>query len=109
MSILKFSVFSGGTITFDLDTCHECASKACIAICNLPNLGGVLELREGVPAWRGPPEAAAGGACTECRGCELECEIKGLGGVKIDLPMPELDAFLKGLAERGIKPGYEVG
>jgi len=105
--MLKFSVFSGGTITFDLETCRECASKACIAICNQPNLGGILELRDGAPALKVTPEAALRGACTECLGCELECEIRGLGGVKIDLPMPEFDAFLRGLAERGIKPVYE--
>lgn len=106
MKVLQFSLLSGGTVTFNLDVCGECVSKVCVAICNDANMGRVLELRDGLPALRVSPAAVAKGACTECLGCELECEARGRGGVHIVLPMPELDEFIRGLSRDGAVPMY---
>lgn len=66
MRRFEFSAFSSGTVRFDLDTCSRCETKACVAACNAPNLACVLELRDGLPALRVTPEAAARGGCIEC-------------------------------------------
>lgn len=104
---LKFSVFSGGTVRFDLDTCATCATKACVEACNKPNLACVLELKDGVPALRVTREAAARGGCIECLACELACMTDGIGGIAFDLPMPDLDAHLKEMEAAGIVPGFK--
>ena len=48
MSVLQFEVFSGGTVSFDLEICARCESKACVAACSAPNLNCAIELRDGV-------------------------------------------------------------
>ena len=63
MKTLAFEVFSGGTVTFDLDICARCESKACVAVCNQPNLACVLELKDGLPSLRMTPEEAKSGGC----------------------------------------------
>ena len=42
MAVMQFNVFSGGQVTFDLDLCTRCATKACLVACNAPNLACVL-------------------------------------------------------------------
>ena len=108
MSILSFSTFSGGTATFDLDTCRRCTTKACVAACSAPNLDCVIELRDGVPSLRFSAEEAARGRCIECLACDLACQTDGLGGLSFTLPMPELDAHLAEMRRQGIKPGFEA-
>jgi predicted molibdopterin-dependent oxidoreductase YjgC len=102
----SFSVFSGGEVAFDLDTCWSCPSKACVSACNAPNLGCVLELKENVPALRVSAEEAARGGCVECLACELACAIDGNGGILFSLPMPELDAYLAEMTAQGMTPGF---
>ncbi len=103
----SFNVFSGGTVSFDLDTCEKCPTKACVTACNAPNLACVLELKDDVPALRVTPEQAAKGGCIECLACELACDTDGVGGITFALPMPELDALLNDMASRGEVPGFK--
>jgi len=106
MTTSSFDVFSGGTVTFDLDICARCETKACIAACNAPSLACVLELKDGLPGLRVSAEAAAKGACIECLACELDCQSKGLGGVSFVLPMPELDRHIAELGAADAAPGF---
>lgn len=94
MKSLKFKVFSGGTIELALDECEKCQGKPCIEACNSPNMGAVLELREGLPALKRKEEEVAKGACTECLSCEFACRLKGRGGLKATLPIFGLDQAL---------------
>ena len=107
MKTLAFDVFSGGTVTFDLEICARCESKACVVVCNQPNLACVLELKDNLPSLRVTPEEAKAGGCIECLACELDCRTKGLGGVTFSLPMPELDAHLEAAARAGRTPGFK--
>jgi NAD-dependent dihydropyrimidine dehydrogenase PreA subunit len=109
MSRFQFSVFSGGTVSFDLDTCAKCETKACVAACNVPNLACVLELRDGLPALKVTPEQAARGACIECLACELACATDGIGGIDFSLPMPELDREITTMLDRGDVPSFMRG
>lgn len=102
----QFQVFSGGTVTFDLDICARCETKACVEACNAPNLGCVLALKDGLPNLRVSAEQAARGGCTECLACEFACVVDGIGGIDFSLPMPELDALLDEMTAQGIVPGF---
>lgn len=95
MNLLTVEVFSGSTITINLDECKLCTTQACIAACSIPYMGNILTLENNLPVFKVGPEAIRKGACTECLGCEFECILNGRGALKIDLPMPELDAWLK--------------
>ena len=103
----SFNVFSGGSVSFDLDTCEQCTTKACVVACNAPNLACVLELKDNVPALRVTPEQAARGGCIECLACELACDTDGIGGITFSLPMPELDAHLAQMEAAGQIPGFK--
>ena len=103
---LEFAVFSGGKVTFDLNVCADCETKACVEACNAPNLACVLGLEDGVPALRVSAEQAAKGACIECLACELACDLNGIGGIDFSLPMPELEAHLETMKDRGEVPGF---
>jgi NAD-dependent dihydropyrimidine dehydrogenase PreA subunit len=107
MSVLQFEVFSGGTVSFDLETCARCETKACVKACSAPNLNCAITLQDGVPALRMTPEAAAKGGCVECLACELACATDGLGGITWTLPMPELDEYLRESRAQGVVPGFE--
>lgn len=107
MSTLKFATMSGGAVSFDLDICARCTTKACVAACRLPNLDCVIALEDGLPALRVSAEAAARSACIECLACDLACRSDGRGGLSFDLPMPEFDAWLAELRRAGGKPGFE--
>jgi hypothetical protein len=92
-----FEVFSGGSVTIDHAICAGCASRACIAACQLPNLGSVLVAgADGLPGLSVTPEQAKRGACIECLACDLACRAHGAGGLVFSLPMPALDALLAG-------------
>ena len=106
MSVLAFNVFSGGTVTIDLERCTACPTKACIAACNVPNLGSALKLGgDGLPALAVTPERAAQGGCIECLACDLACQSDGLGALSFELPTPETDAYLATLRTAGDAPG----
>jgi Fe-S-cluster-containing dehydrogenase component len=106
MSELAWNVFSGGSVTIDLDRCVECTTKACLRACNVPNLGSALTAgTDGLPALAITPERAAGGGCIECLACDLACQSDGLGALTFSLPTPEVDAYLDALRAGGDRPG----
>jgi len=104
MSTLEFEVRSGGTIAIDLDKCRTCESKACVKICNSTGMGGILELKDGLPSLKPTLEEVKRGACTEDLACELDCQLYGNKAITVTLPLPELDEYLENLTER---PTYE--
>ncbi len=106
MSVLEFEVRSGGTIKIDLDKCRSCVTKACVKICNTTGMGKILGLKDGVPALKPTLDEVKRGACTEDLACELDCELYGNKALVVSLPLPELDEYLAGLAE---KPTYARG
>jgi len=106
--VLEFEVFSGGKVSIDLSKCEGCDSKACVQICSLPTMGRVLELKNGKPSLKKDLKEIKKGGCTECLGCELECELKGRKAVQIILPTPELDEYIREIKTRGMKPVYEM-
>jgi len=105
---LEFETFSGGRVIINLPKCGDCQSKACIQICSLPTMGRVLELKDGKPSLKKDPKEVKRGACTECLGCELECELRGMKAIQIILPTPELDEYLKEIETKGMRPVYKV-
>ncbi|MDH4208511.1 MAG: hypothetical protein OEV76_06540 [Anaerolineae bacterium] len=104
MSVLEFEVRSGGTIRIDLEKCWSCETKACVKICNTTGMGGILELKDGLPALKPTLDEVKRGACTEDLACELDCELYGNQALVVTLPLPELDEYLENLTER---PTYE--
>ncbi len=106
--LLEFEVFSGGKVIIDISKCGDCMSKACIQICNLPTMGRVLELKNGRPSLKKDLKEIKKGGCTECLGCELECELRGMKAIQIILPTPELDEYLKEIETKGMRPVYKV-
>ncbi len=90
-NVLEFEVFSGGKVEINLSKCKQCESKACVDVCNSPNMGKVLELKDGIPALQKSLEDIKRGGCTECLGCELDCDLYGEQAIKITLPIKELD------------------
>jgi hypothetical protein len=106
MNALTWNVFSGGTVTIDLDVCIDCTTKACVSACNVPNLGSALKIGDdGLPALAIPPDRAAKGGCIECLACDLACAADGLGALSFVLPTPETDAYLDALRSAGDAPG----
>lgn len=105
---LEFQVFSGGKVIIDLSKCNQCPSNACVQICNLPTMGRVLDLKNGKPSLKKDLKEIKRGACTECLGCELECELRGMKAIQIILPTPELDEYLKEIETKGMRPVYKV-
>jgi len=106
MAVMQFNVFSGGQVTFDLDVCTRCATKACVVACNAPNLACVLELKDDVPALRVTAEEAARGGCIECLACELACMTDGIGGITFSLPMADLDTYIADAPVHGQTPTF---
>jgi Fe-S-cluster-containing dehydrogenase component len=106
MSSLSWNVFSGGSVTIDLEQCVACPTKACISACNVPNLGSALAAGpDGLPSLGITPERAAQGGCIECLACDLACQSDGLGALTFALPTPEIDAYLDELRAAGSAPG----
>jgi NAD-dependent dihydropyrimidine dehydrogenase PreA subunit len=98
MSLLQFSVFSGGSVTFDHDRCLSCKSKACIDVCRVLGNGNILRLDEaGLPQLRVTPAQVEKGACVEDMGCLLACQLDGKGAIRFNLPMPKWELALKGM------------
>lgn len=104
--ILEFETMAGAIIRFDLKKCDECKSIACIEADHLPFLGPVLELKDERPSLRWSKDETKKGKCTDCVACELECQLRGNGGVTITYAMPKLDEYLADLERKGIKPVY---
>ena len=102
----SFRIYSAGKVIFDHDVCLRCETKACIPVCNPRGSGSILELRDGKPHLKISPEDAQRGQCSECLACEEACNTGGMGGLRIELPMPALEKWLQYLKEKGIHPVY---
>ena len=89
----QFETVTGGTITFDHAFCAVCESKICVQEC-APQILSLNE--EGLPVLNISKEEAKKGRCIECLACEVDCTFKGMGGSKIELPIPGLDEYLAG-------------
>lgn len=87
----SFNTITNGTVTFDHTICRKCELKICIERC-IPK---ILKEEKGFPVLSITREEAAGGKCTECLACELECEKIGKFAVHITLPIPGLDKKMK--------------
>lgn len=88
--VLEFNLMTG-KIAIDLDKCRVCESKACVPSCTFK----IFKIDGHAIALNMDREKITKGGCTECLACELECELKGKGGLKIDLPMPEFDKYME--------------
>ncbi len=83
-----------GTITYDHARCLECESKVCVETC-VPQ---ILKLEDDVPVLAITREEAKAGKCIECLACEIECYFHGNKGGVVELPIPGLDEYRKGLS-----------
>lgn len=97
--VLEFN-FMRGKIVIDLDKCKACESKACVPACTAK----IFKLEGQTIALNMDREKIAKGGCTETLACELECQLKGKGSLKILLPMPEFDKYMeKNKNKKGIR------
>ena len=89
----SFETVTGGTVTFDHAVCAMCESKICVTECARE----ILSLNEaGLPELNITREEAKKGRCVECLACEVECLFHGVGGGRVDLPIPGLDELETG-------------
>jgi hypothetical protein len=84
--VLRFGLFSGGSITIDRTLCRDCVSKACVRRCVSSTLDPVLAIRDGAPELARAEMKPENGWCVECLACELDCQRDGRGAVRIELP-----------------------
>jgi len=94
---LSFKLRSGGTVVIDLGQCRLCKSKACLSVCDSQGGPLMLDADQGVPALKWSLDEIERGGCVECLGCELDCELYGLGAVTITLPMAGFEGHLSTL------------
>ena len=85
-----------GTVTFDHAICDTCENKVCVKTC----VRQILELQNGRPVLNVSREDAKRGRCVECLACEVECHFEGAGGGYVDLPIPGLEEYRRGLLKR---------
>jgi NAD-dependent dihydropyrimidine dehydrogenase PreA subunit len=85
MSNYEFHTLTG-KIKIDHSKCLQCTTKICIDVCE-PK---VYMLQDGKPILRMTAEEVKKGGCIECLACELDCRLKGNGGLIIELPTEEL-------------------
>lgn len=85
-----FDTITSGKVSFDYELCKECKTKICIKECQRQ----ILKLENDVPVLNITKEEAKKGKCTECLACEVECEMHGNNGGKIELPIEGLDEYL---------------
>jgi ferredoxin-like protein FixX len=84
-----------GTVTYDHAVCDTCESKICVKTC----VRQILKLEEGRPVLNITREDAKRGRCIECLACEVECHFAGAGGGHVELPIPGLEEYRKGLSK----------
>ncbi len=85
-----------GTVTYDHALCDVCESKVCVETC----VRQILKLENGRPVLNISRDDAKKGRCIECLACEVECHFEGAGGGHVDLPIPGLEEYRKGLIGR---------
>jgi Fe-S-cluster-containing dehydrogenase component len=81
-------------VIIDTDKCPECETKACIAACNKFDRGTLKE-KDGKPSVEHLTPDDVKRLGTECLACEYECWLRGKGAIKIEVPIPGLDEYLK--------------
>ena len=85
MNSYEFETLTG-RIKIDHSKCSECRSKICVEVCE-PK---VYKLENGRPMLRMTAEEVKKGGCIECVACELDCELKGNRGLRIEFPIEQL-------------------
>jgi len=85
-----------GTVGYDHAICDTCDSKICVKAC----VRQILKLESGRPVLNVSREDAKRGRCVECLACEVECHFEGAGGGYVDLPIPGLEEYRRGLLKR---------
>lgn len=85
-----------GTVGYDHAICDTCESKVCVKTC----VRQILKLENGRPVLNVSREDAKRGRCVECLACEVECHFEGAGGGYVDLPIPGLEEYRRGLLKR---------
>ena len=76
-------------VSVEESKCAACESKACIAACKT-YARGMLVLKDGVyPVVEGDGKRLG----TECLACEYECWFRGKGAIRIEAPIPGLEAY----------------
>ncbi len=76
-------------VIIDHAKCPNCRTKACVKGCSLYDRG-ILRLQNGIPMILTNLEDAKQMG-TECLACEHECRLRGLGALKIQVPIAGLD------------------
>jgi hypothetical protein len=102
MSLITFELYANGMISIDTSQCNKCSSKACALTCQNQYIDGPIVIEKGKPALKYTLDEIKQGACVECLGCELSCLLDGLGVIKINLPLPELDEYLESIDEEPV-------
>lgn len=77
-----------GRIRFDYGECRRGAAELVVKACK----PGILKVEDGVPVLAVTREEAARNKCIECLACEIDSAFAGFDAVRIDLPIPGLDA-----------------
>jgi hypothetical protein len=92
---LEFAVFSGGTVTIDLARCEACQAMPCLDVCRTQGGPLVRDPSSGLPTVRVSLAEIKRGVCIECLGCELDCELHGMGALTIELPLAGFDEYIR--------------
>lgn len=88
--ILEFEILTG-KIMIDLEQCLSCRTKACVDACPAR-----IFRRDGDGiALNMDREKIKRGGCTETTACELECQRRGRGGLRLVLPMSAFDRYVR--------------
>lgn len=95
--------FMTGKIVIDLEKCKQCKTKACVAACS----SQIFKPDGRVVSLNMTNEEIRKGGCTESLACELECQLRGEGGLSLVLPMPEFDRYAEMMKESGQRMIYE--
>lgn len=84
--MLRFGLFSGGSISIDRVLCRDCKTQACVRRCVSSTLEPVLVIRNGAPELARQDIKPESGWCVECLACELDCGLEGRNAIWIELP-----------------------
>jgi ferredoxin-like protein FixX len=96
--ILEFETLTG-KIMIDLEECFTCQTKACVDAC-----AARIFRRDGDGiALNMDQEKIKRGGCTETTACELECQRRGRGALRLVLPMPEFDRYVEEARKQDLK------
>lgn len=99
--VLELEIMTG-KIVIDLERCDECETKACVEACT----ANIFKREGKTVALNMPRDAIKKGGCTETMACELECHLRGNGGLRLILPMPEFNHYIENIKKKGEKLIY---